>query len=49
MYYKQSLMSPSYILKLSLWLLFGCSILSNELYASEDDEANIGGIYQHLF
>lgn len=36
MYCKQSLLSCSYISKLSLWLLFGCSILSNELYASEN-------------
>ncbi|MEM9569757.1 MAG: hypothetical protein AAF900_02310 [Bacteroidota bacterium] len=54
MYYKQSLMSPSYILKLSLWLLFGCSILGNDLYASENnetnkDEANIGEYINTLF
>ena len=49
MYYEQSLMSPSYILKLSLWLLFGCSILGNDLYANENNQANIGKHINNFF
>lgn len=36
MYHKRSLISYLYILKLSLWLLLGCSIVGNKLCANSN-------------
>ena len=50
MYSKQSLVSYSTILKLSLCLLLGCSILGNDMYARKNDLANkIGDYINTLF
>lgn len=38
MYTKQSLISYPYILKVSLWVMLGCSLLGSDLYAGEEND-----------